>query len=271
MSPLLPAIPPTLRRRAQPVATFRADRPWHRQHLLLLLVWEFLPYLVPTKAGTNCSSRSPVNCRHAVGYVRQRLDLGAARGQRLRLCDRPFVGDRRRSAARHPARSLQHPGCDVRPVHHRLQRDAATGLPAAADGFGIGLWSKVAVVFLGGLSRCRRTPTRGAQRRHAADQCRTLVRRHGSDIARLVVVPSSLPIIVVGLRLVIGRAVLGVVVSEFFGSQEGLGVVMVRAASAFEVNVVFAGLIIFAGLSLAHDRAGQAARRPHDAAGARST
>jgi ABC-type nitrate/sulfonate/bicarbonate transport system permease component len=70
------------------------------------------------------------------------------------------------------------------------------------------------------------------------------------DIARLVVVPNALPFIVVGLRLAIGRAVLGVVVSEFFGSQEGLGVVMVRAASGFKVDVVFAGLIVFAGLSL---------------------
>jgi ABC-type nitrate/sulfonate/bicarbonate transport system permease component len=56
---------------------------------------------------------------------------------------------------------------------------------------------------------------------------------------------------VVGLRLAIGRAVLGVVVAEFFGSQEGLGVVMVRAASAFKVDIVFAGLIVFAVLSLA--------------------
>jgi len=70
------------------------------------------------------------------------------------------------------------------------------------------------------------------------------------DIARLVVVPNSLPFIMVGLRLAIGRAVLGVVVAEFFGSQEGLGVIMVRAASGFRVDVVFAGLIVFAGLSL---------------------
>jgi len=52
------------------------------------------------------------------------------------------------------------------------------------------------------------------------------------------------------LRLAIGRAVLGVVVAEFFGSEDGLGVVMVRAASRFQVDVVFAGLIVFAALSL---------------------
>jgi NitT/TauT family transport system permease protein len=72
----------------------------------------------------------------------------------------------------------------------------------------------------------------------------------GFDVARLVVIPNALPFIVVGLRLAIGRAILGVVVAEFFGAQDGLGVVMVRAASSFNVDVVFAGLIVFAALSL---------------------
>jgi len=71
------------------------------------------------------------------------------------------------------------------------------------------------------------------------------------DIARLVVVPNALPYIVAGLRLAIGRAVLGVVVAEFFGSEEGLGVIMVRAASSYHVDIVFAGVIVFAALSLA--------------------
>ena len=58
--------------------------------------------------------------------------------------------------------------------------------------------------------------------------------------------PTSLP----DLRLAIGRAVLGVVVAEFFGAEDGLGVVMVQAASRYQVDVVFAGLIVFAVLSL---------------------
>ena len=70
------------------------------------------------------------------------------------------------------------------------------------------------------------------------------------DIARLVVVPNAMPYIVAGLRLAIGRAILGVVVAEFFGSEEGLGVVMVRAASSYHVDIVFAGLVVFAALSL---------------------
>jgi ABC-type nitrate/sulfonate/bicarbonate transport system permease component len=125
-------------------------------------------------------------------------------------------------------------------------------LPLLMLWFGIGLWSKVAVVFLGALFPLLINTYEGV--RNADRLLINVVRSFGAnewDIARLVVVPNALPFIVVGLRLAIGRAVLGVVVSEFFGSQEGLGVVMVRAASAFQVNVVFAGLVIFAALSLA--------------------
>jgi NitT/TauT family transport system permease protein len=124
-------------------------------------------------------------------------------------------------------------------------------LPLLMLWFGIGLWSKVAVVFLGALFPLLINTYEGV--RNADKLLINVVRSFGAnewDIARLVVVPNALPFIIVGLRLAIGRAVLGVVVSEFFGSQEGLGVLMVRAASSFQVNVVFAGLIIFAGLSL---------------------
>lgn len=124
-------------------------------------------------------------------------------------------------------------------------------LPLLMLWFGIGLWSKVAIVFIGALFPLLINTYEGV--RNSDKLLINVVRSFGAnewDIARLVVVPNALPFIVVGLRLAIGRAVLGVVVSEFFGSQEGLGVVMVRAASGFKVDVVFAGLIVFAGLSL---------------------
>ncbi len=44
---------------------------------------------------------------------------------------------------------------------------------------------------------------------------------------------------------------LGVVVAEFFGgSSSGVGVIMVRASGSFQVDVVFAGLILFMAMSL---------------------
>ena len=124
-------------------------------------------------------------------------------------------------------------------------------LPLLMLWLGIGLWSKVAVVFSGAVFPLLINTHEGV--RNADKLLINVVRSFGAgrwDVARLVVIPNALPFIVVGLRLAIGRAILGVVVAEFFGAQEGLGVVMVRAASSFDVNVVFAGLIVFAALSL---------------------
>jgi ABC-type nitrate/sulfonate/bicarbonate transport system permease component len=124
-------------------------------------------------------------------------------------------------------------------------------LPLVLLWFGLGLWSKVVIVFVGALFPILINTYEGV--RNADKVLINVVRSFGAtewNIARLVVVPNSLPYIVVGLRLAIGRAVLGVVVAEFFGSEDGLGVVMVRAASRFQVDVVFSGLIVFAALSL---------------------
>ena len=109
----------------------------------------------------------------------------------------------------------------------------------------------MAIVFLGALFPLLINTHEGV--RNADKRLINVVRSFGArewDVARLVVIPNALPFIVVGLRLAIGRAILGVVVAEFFGAQNGLGVVMVRAASSFQVDVVFAGLIVFAVLSL---------------------
>jgi ABC-type nitrate/sulfonate/bicarbonate transport system permease component len=124
-------------------------------------------------------------------------------------------------------------------------------LPLLLLWFGLGMWSKVVIVFIGALFPILINTYEGV--RNSDKILINVVRSFGAkewDIARLVVVPNALPYIVAGLRLAIGRAVLGVVVAEFFGSEEGLGVIMVRAASSYHVDVVFAGVVVFAALSL---------------------
>ncbi len=124
-------------------------------------------------------------------------------------------------------------------------------LPLLMLWFGLGLEMKVVIVFIGALFPILINTYEGV--RNADRTLINVVRSFGAsewDVARLVVVPNSLPYIIVGLRLAIGRAVLGVVVAEFFGSEEGLGVIMVQAAGRYQVDVVFSGLIVFAVLSL---------------------
>jgi NitT/TauT family transport system permease protein len=125
-------------------------------------------------------------------------------------------------------------------------------LPLLILWFGLGLWSKVVIVFIGALFPLLINTYEGV--RNTDKVLVNVVRSFGAnewDIARLVVLPNALPYIIAGLRLAIGRAVLGVVVAEFFGSEEGLGVMMVQAASSYRVDVVFAGLVLFTVLSLA--------------------
>ncbi len=125
-------------------------------------------------------------------------------------------------------------------------------LPLVMLWLGLGLWSKVLIVFIGALFPILINTYEGV--RNADKVLINVVRSFGAkewDIARLVVVPNAMPYIIAGLRLAIGRAVLGVVVAEFFGSESGLGVMMVQAAGRYQVDVVFSGLIIFAVLSLA--------------------
>jgi NitT/TauT family transport system permease protein len=54
-----------------------------------------------------------------------------------------------------------------------------------------------------------------------------------------------LPYILVGLRLGIGRALTGVVVSELFGSQAGLGYLIGNAGQSFDTPTVLFGVLVF--------------------------
>jgi ABC-type nitrate/sulfonate/bicarbonate transport system permease component len=221
--------------------------------VLLLLVWQFLPDFVSMKAGTKLFFTVPSHVAgtlwemFATGSVWAPLGVSAtafAIGLGLAiLAGLPLGVLLGRS---NTLTAMFDPFITAFNATPRL-----VFLPLLMLWFGIGLWSKVAIVFVGALFPLLINTYEGV--RNADKILINVVRSFGAgewDIARLVVVPNSLPFIVVGLRLAIGRAILGVVVAEFFGAQDGLGVVMVRAASGFKVDVVFAGLIIFAGLSL---------------------
>jgi ABC-type nitrate/sulfonate/bicarbonate transport system permease component len=221
--------------------------------VLLLLVWQFLPDFVPMKAGTKLFFTVPSHVAgtlwtmFATGSIWAPLGVNAsafAIGLLLAIvAGLPLGVLLGRSAT---LNAMIDPFITAFNATPRL-----VFLPLLMLWFGIGIWSKVAVVFLGAVFPLLINTYEGV--RNADKILINVVRSFGAgewDIARLVVVPNSLPFIIVGLRLAIGRAVLGVVVAEFFGSQDGLGVIMVRAASQFKVDVVFAGLIVFAALSL---------------------
>lgn len=124
-------------------------------------------------------------------------------------------------------------------------------LPLLIVWFGLGIWSKIMVVFLGALFPLLINTYAGVK--NVDPVLINMVRSFGArewNILKIVVLPYSVPYIVAGLRLAIGRAVLGVVVGEFLGATKGLGAMMARAASSYQVDVVFVGVAIFMGVSL---------------------
>ena len=220
---------------------------------LLLVVWELLPLVLPIQQGTRPFFTVPSRIfatlwqMLATGTIWAPLGVSAmafAIGLALAIVVGLPLGILLGRAA--TLNAMFDPFVTAFNATPRL-----VFLPLLMLWLGIGLWSKVAVVFSGALFPLLINTHEGV--RNADKLLINVVRSFGAgrwDVARLVVIPNALPFIVAGLRLAIGRAILGVVVAEFFGAQEGLGVVMVRAASSFDVNVVFAGLIVFAALSL---------------------
>ena len=56
------------------------------------------------------------------------------------------------------------------------------------------------------------------------------------DIFMKVILPASLPAVMIGVRLGMSRGVLGVVVAEMYVSQDGVGNQIMRLGSAFRVD-----------------------------------
>jgi len=235
---------------------------WHRLEptmlgsasiVVLLLLWEVLPRVITMKAGTKLFFTTP---SQIVGTLWQLFSTGAiwtplgvsASGFALGLGLAIAVGlplgvliGRSRTL-----NAMLDPFVTAFNATPRL-----VFLPLVMLWFGLGLWTKVVIVFIGALFPILINTYEGV--RNADRTLINVVRSFGAsewDVARLVVVPNAMPYIIAGLRLAIGRAVLGVVVAEFFGSESGLGVMMVQAAGRYQVDVVFSGLIVFAVLSL---------------------
>ncbi len=68
---------------------------------------------------------------------------------------------------------------------------------------------------------------------------------------RIVKLPNAAPYIFAGLDMAVVYALLGTIVAEFLGAQQGMGVVITQAESVTDVAGVFAALIILGALGMA--------------------
>ncbi|HEY5380053.1 MAG TPA: ABC transporter permease [Pseudolabrys sp.] len=63
-------------------------------------------------------------------------------------------------------------------------------------------------------------------------------------ILRRIVLPATLPYIMAGIRLAVGRAVVGMVIAEFFTTISGLGAVIINSANNFDTATMFVPIMI---------------------------
>jgi len=112
---------------------------------------------------------------------------------------------------------------------------------------GIGIWSKVLVVIF--LVLFPVTINTEAGLRQTSERLIEMLRSFGASERQIffkVSLPSALPFILAGLKLGIGRGLIGVVVAELFGSRAGLGRLISQSADAFNMPELFAGVIVLA-------------------------
>lgn len=113
--------------------------------------------------------------------------------------------------------------------------------------FGIGISSKVAVVFLMAIFPILISTAAGI--RNADATLIEVALSFGASrmqVIRKVMIPAAVPFVITGIRLAIGRAIVGVVVGELFGARAGLGFLIFTSGQTFDVPALFLGVLILA-------------------------
>ncbi len=126
-------------------------------------------------------------------------------------------------------------------------------LPILIVWLGIGMASKVAVVFLGAVFPIIVNTIAGV--RDADQRLLQAARAFGAnqiDIFLKVLIPGSLPAILMGVRLGIGRGLLSVIVGEMFVSEAGIGYQLMTYGQGMHMNnlLVYAFVVSFFGYGL---------------------
>src|SRR5476649_25781 len=128
--------------------------------------------------------------------------------------------------------------------------------PIFAVWFGLGIWSKVAlgvtlvffVVFFNVYQGVREvSPVLLANARMLGASQRQLL--------RAIYLPSAMSWVFASLHNAVGLAFVGAVVGEYLGSAQGVGYLILQAEGTFDINTVFAGIVVLTAFALVLDAA----------------
>src|SRR5665213_818981 len=118
--------------------------------------------------------------------------------------------------------------------------------------FGIGVWSKIAVVISLVIFPMIINTDAGvrATDRALIDAARSFG-ANPLQIFMKVCLPSAMPFVLAGLKMAVGRGLIAVVVAELFGARAGIGFMIEQAAEVFNMPRLFAGVLVLAMTGIA--------------------
>jgi ABC-type nitrate/sulfonate/bicarbonate transport system permease component len=125
-------------------------------------------------------------------------------------------------------------------------------LPVIIMWTGIGMLSRVIIVFWSAVFPLIINSIQGA--REVDDNYLRVGRSFSATNLQMfftITLPSAVPYILAGLRTSIGRAIVGVVVAEFFMSSKGLGYFINLKANALEMAPAFVAIVLLALFGIA--------------------
>jgi ABC-type nitrate/sulfonate/bicarbonate transport system permease component len=137
------------------------------------------------------------------------------------------------------------------PVNALYAVPAVALVPVIVLWFGFAVTAKTVVVFLFVVFPVLINTTRGV--REVDPELLEVARSFCSSERRMwfdLILPSALPFIVTGLRLAIGRALIGVIVAEYYTSLSGLGDLITTNASNFQTARMFVPIVVIALLGV---------------------
>ena len=118
-------------------------------------------------------------------------------------------------------------------------------LPIIIIWAGIGIWSKIVVVFLGAVIPMLINTFSGVKT--TEERFLKVARSFGASEFKIfwsIVFPGTVPFIFTGLKYASGRALLGVVVGELYAATAGIGFLITVAGATFQTDKVFVGILI---------------------------
>jgi NitT/TauT family transport system permease protein len=128
-------------------------------------------------------------------------------------------------------------------------------MPIIVMWFGIGMWSKVFIIFLSAFFPILINTIAGI-RSMDHDLLRAARAFCASDwqIFKTLAIPGSLPFIATGIRQGLSVGLIGVVVGEMLVAGEGIGNMVAYGSQTFQTDVMFVGFVIiaFSGIVLSY-------------------